>query len=96
MMDIDVWQMLGSVAAFSFTLGFVDQLRVTFQSKNTEGLSVLQWCMFAIASAIFIGYYGHLEQWMMFAVSIFGTMCCLSVLLMMFLFRQPKDYGTEK
>ncbi|TLS67845.1 hypothetical protein FE236_08250 [Mariprofundus erugo] len=86
-MNIDLWQLLGSAAALSFTLGFVDQLRITFKTREVDGLSLLQWLVFAAASAAFAAYYVHLEQWMMVAVSIFGTSCCVTMLALIFKFR---------
>jgi len=50
---IDIWQVMGSLAALAFTVGFVDQLRMTFKTRNVDGLSVLQWVAFAAASATF-------------------------------------------
>lgn len=82
MIDIDAWQLMGSVASIAFSLGFVDQLRVTWKTKNVEGVSLLQWCVFASASAIFAAYYGHLDQWLMLSVSVFGTICCFAVVVM--------------
>jgi len=75
---------MGSVAAMAFTLGFMDQLRVTFTTRNVDGLSRLQWCVFAAASAIFAAFYAHLEQWLMVAISILGTLCCLTILTLIF------------
>ncbi|EAU56023.1 hypothetical protein [Mariprofundus ferrooxydans] len=87
-MDIDIWQMMGSMAALAFTVGFVDQLRITYKTRDVEGLSLLQWVVFAAASATFAAYYVHLEQWMMVTVSVFGTLCCLTIIAMIFSFRQ--------
>ncbi len=87
-MNIDAWQMMGTVAALSFTVGFVDQLRLTYKTKNVDGLSLLQWAVFAAASGMFAAYYVHLEQWMMVAVSIFGTCCCLAIFAMIMRFRK--------
>lgn len=84
---IDGWQMMGTMAALSFTVGFVDQLRITYKTKNVDGLSFLQWAVFAAASGMFTAYYVHLDQWMMVAVSIFGTLCCLAILAMIMRFR---------
>jgi len=82
--DIDLWQMMGSLAALAFTLGFVDQLRITYKTRDVDGLSRLQWMVFAAASATFTAYYSHLDQWLMVAVSVFGTTCCLLILVMIF------------
>jgi len=38
----DGWQFMGSVAALSFTFGFVDQLRLILKTKDVDGLSLLQ------------------------------------------------------
>lgn len=88
-MDIDVWQMMGSLAAMAFLLGFIDQLRITWTSKNVEGLSLIQWLMFCCASTIFTFYYAHLDQWLMFVVSWFGSICCLLIVLMIVMYRRP-------
>jgi len=87
--DIDGWQMMGSLAALAFTVGFLDQLRMTYKTRNVDGLSLLQWLVFAAASAMFTAYYVHLEQWMMVVVSVFGTLCCLAILAMIMRFRKP-------
>jgi len=87
-LNIDTWQMMGSVAALAFTLGFLDQLRMTWKTRDVDGLSRLQWIVFAAASAMFAAYYSHLEQWLMVAVSVFGTLCCLAILAMIFKFRR--------
>ncbi len=87
-MEIDIWQMMGSLAAAAFTVGFVDQLRITWKTRNVDGLSLLQWSVFAVASGIFIAYYSHLDQWMMVAVSVFGTLCCISMMGMIARFRK--------
>jgi len=84
---IDGWQMMGTMAALSFTVGFVDQLRITYKTQNVDGLSLLQWAVFAASSGMFTAYYVHLDQWMMVAVSIFGTLCCLAILAMIMRFR---------
>lgn len=76
--------MMGSVAALAFTLGFLDQLRMTYKTRDVDGLSRLQWIVFAAASATFTAYYAHLDQWLMVAVSVFGTLCCLTILGMIF------------
>jgi len=81
---------MGSLAALAFTFGFVDQIRVTFRTKNVYGLSILQWMMFAAASTIFTAYYAHLTQWMMVGVSLFGTLCCLTIISMIFKYRQVR------
>jgi len=86
--EIDYWQLSGTVAAIAFTLGFLDQLRVTYKTRNVEGLSALQWLVFTSASMIFSAYYAHLEQWMMVTVSLFGTLCCLLIVLMIFKYRK--------
>jgi len=85
---IDGWQMIGTVAALSFTVGFVDQLRITYKTQNVEGLSLLQWAVFSAASGMFTAYYVHLDQWMMVGVSILGTLCCLAILAMIMRFRE--------
>ena len=85
---MDYWQLLGSIAALAFTVGFMDQLRVTYKTRDVDGLSLLQWMVFAAASAIFTVYYTHLEQWMMVSVSVFGTFCCLTIIGMIFSFRR--------
>ena len=87
-MVIDVWQMMGSIAALAFTLGFLDQLRLTFKTRNVDGLSLLQWMVFAAASGIFSAYYAHLDQWIMVSVSVFGTTCCLCMLAMILRYRR--------
>jgi len=87
--NIDGWQMMGSLAALAFTVGFLDQLRMTYKTRNVDGLSLLQWLVFATASAMFTAYYVHLEQWMMVVVSVFGTLCCLAILAMIMRFRKP-------
>jgi len=79
--------MMASMAALAFTLGFLGQLRMTFKTRNVEGLSLLQWAVFTAASATFAGYYAHLDQWMMVAVSVFGTICCLTILGMILRYR---------
>jgi len=86
--NIDIWQMMGSVAALAFTIGFIDQLRLTYKTRNVDGLSLMQWMVFAAASTIFTAYYVHLDQWMMVTVSVFGTLCCLLIVLMIFRFRR--------
>jgi MtN3 and saliva related transmembrane protein len=83
-MNIDAWQMMGSIAALAFSLGFLDQLRITFKSRNVDGLSLLQWMVFAAASGMFTAYYIHLDQWLMVSVSVFGICCCLMMLGMIF------------
>jgi len=87
-MHIDGWQLSGSLAALAFTIGFIDQIRMTHKTQDVTGLSVLQWMVFATASMIFAAYYVHLEQWMMVAVSVFGTLCCLLMLIMIFKYRR--------
>jgi len=82
-MNIDMWQLAGTIAAVAFTVGFVDQARVTFQTKDVNGLSLVQWCVFLFASTIFAAYYTHLEQYMMASVSGFGSLCCLSIVAML-------------
>jgi len=85
---IDVWQMMGALAAASFTVGFVDQLRVTIKTRNVDGLSLLQWAIFTAASATFTAFYMHLEQWIMVSVSTFGTGCCLIQSVMILHYRR--------
>lgn len=87
-MNIDTWQVMGSIAAVAFSIGFVDQLRITWKTKNVDGLSLIQWCVFATASGIFTAYYGHLDQWLMCIVSLFGTSCCLLIVMMIFHYRK--------
>jgi len=86
--SLDIWQLLGTLAAAAFTVSFVDQLRLTCKTRNVDGLSLMQWMVFAAASTIFAAYYAHLDQWMMVAVSVFGTLCCLLIVLMIFRFRR--------
>jgi len=79
---IDYWQVCGSLAAVAFTIGFVDQVRKTYKTRNVDGLSLVQWLVFAGASLMFTAYYIHLQQWLMVLVSAFGTVCCLLIVLM--------------
>jgi len=44
-MNIDVWQLMGTLAALSFTVGFVDQARVIYKIKCIEGVFEVQWMM---------------------------------------------------
>jgi len=90
--DIDGWQMMGSLAALAFTLGFIDQLRITWKTRNVDGLSLVQWIVFAAASGMFTAYYIHLEQWLMVSVSLFGTICCLLIITLIFRFRHAVQY----
>jgi len=90
-MNIDAWQMIGSMAALAFSLGFLDQLRMTFKTRNVEGLSLLQWLVFAAASGVFTAYYSHLDQWLMVSVSVFGAFCCLIMLGLIFRYRQINE-----
>ena len=90
-MEIDVWQMMGSLAALAFTLGYIGQLRTTYKTRNVDGLSMLQWMVFAAASSIFTAYYAHLDQLMMVAVSAFGILCCLTIIGMIFSFRRVAE-----
>lgn len=87
-MNIDIWQVVGSVAATIFSVGFVDQLRVTLKTKNVDGLSIIQWLIFSLASGIFAAYYAHLEQWLMFVVSVFGASCCLMIVSLIFKYKK--------
>jgi len=89
--SLDTWQLLGTLAAASFTIGFVDQLRLTYKMRNVDGLSLMQWMVFTGASAIFAAYYAHLDQWMMTTVSVFGTLCCLLIVLMILRFRRVAE-----
>ncbi|GAV20911.1 hypothetical protein MMIC_P1887 [Mariprofundus micogutta] len=93
MESIDGWQVIGSIAAAIFTLGFVDQLRVTLSTRNVDGLSIIQWCVFCLASAMFAAYYVHLGQWLMVSVSIFGTACCAIIVTLIFMFRNKSETG---
>ena len=86
----DYWQFLASIAGLIFTFGFIGQLRLTWKTRDVRGLSWSQWVTFLIASAMFSAYYAHLLQFMMFAVSLFGTLCCATLLLMMFFFREKR------
>lgn len=95
-MNIDLWQLMGALAASAFTIGFVDQLRVTIKSHNIDGLSLLQWAIFTAASAIFTAYYVHLEQWIMVPVSIFGTACCLMQSAMILRHRRMADLAGDE
>ena len=79
---MDYWQFFSTIAALFFTLGFIDQCRMTYKTRSVEGLSLLQWVAFTAASAIFVGYYAHLHQWAMVVVSILGTFCCLALVVM--------------
>jgi len=85
---MDYWQLLGTIAAISFTVGIVSQCRVTFKTQCVDGMSQLQWFVFSVASAMFVGYYTHLDQWMMVSVSVFGMLCCLAMLAMIFRIRR--------
>ncbi|MDQ6961440.1 MAG: PQ-loop domain-containing transporter [Mariprofundaceae bacterium] len=87
-MVVDAWQWVGSVAAVIFTVGFIDQLKVTWKSKDVDGLSQWQWFIFTIASSLFTIYYIHLEQWLMVGISAFGTLCCLSMVMMISYFKK--------
>jgi len=88
---IDTWQVIGALAATAFTVGFVDQLRMTIKTRNVDGLSLLQWAIFTTASAIFTVYYIHLDQWIMVAVSTFGTGCCLMQSVMILRLRRMES-----
>lgn len=90
-MGIDIWQVMGSLAATAFSLGFIDQLRLTVKTRKVDGLSLLQWLMFATASGIFTAYYIHLDQWLMVAVSLFGTLCCLSIVGLILHYRKTSE-----
>jgi len=79
---------MGALAAASLTVGFVDQLRVTIKTRNVDGLSLLQWAIFTASSVTFAAFYMHLELWMMVAVSIFGTACCLMQSAMIIRYRR--------
>ncbi|WP_038250931.1 SemiSWEET family sugar transporter [Ghiorsea bivora] len=87
---MDYWQLCGTVASVAFTVGFVGQLRTTYQTRNVEGLSLLQWLVFTMASSMFAAYYVHLEQWMMVSVSIFGAVVCLLIVLMVLKYRRSE------
>jgi len=88
---IDTWQVIGALAATAFTVGFIDQLRVTLKTRCVDGVSLLQWVVFAAASSIFTAYYVHLDQWIMVSVSTFGTLCCLSMMGMIVRFRRVAE-----
>ncbi|MBL1352803.1 MAG: hypothetical protein COA61_005635 [Zetaproteobacteria bacterium] len=87
-MHIDFWQLLASIAGIAFTFGFIDQIRVTYKTRNVHGLSMMQWLVFFAASAIFTAYYIHLEQWLMVVISIFGTLCCLMIVSMIIKYKE--------
>jgi len=87
-MNIDSWQLLASIAGIAFTFGFIDQIRVTRKTRNVHGLSMTQWLVFFVASAIFTAYYIHLEQWLMVIISVFGTLCCLIIISMIVKYKE--------
>ncbi|MDQ6952470.1 MAG: hypothetical protein Q9M15_02975 [Mariprofundaceae bacterium] len=87
-MHIDFWQLLASIAGIAFTFGFIDQIRVTYKTRNVHGLSMMQWLVFFAASAIFTAYYIHLEQWLMVIISMFGTLCCLMIVSMIVKYKE--------
>ena len=91
LVTIDIWQMVGSIAGFAFSVGFVEQVRMTYRTRNVDGLSLAQWLVFACASGIFTAYYAHLEQWLMVLLSVFGTLCCLIMLVMIRIYRQTVE-----
>ncbi len=86
---MDYWQLASALAASFFTFGFLDQCRLSYQTRNVEGLSLPQWLLFFLASTVFLAYYAHLEQWLMVAVSVLGTACCLAIVLMIIAYRKP-------
>ena len=85
---VDYWQILGSIAALIFSVGFVDQLRVTWVTKNVDGISLFQWFVFTIASGIFTAFYIHLSQWLMAVVSFLSTICCFLIVVMVVKYRK--------
>ncbi|MDQ6993798.1 MAG: PQ-loop domain-containing transporter [Mariprofundus sp.] len=88
---VDVWQMMGSLAAMAFTVAFLDQVRMTYKTRDVAGLSLLQWLIFGAASAIFVAYYAHLSQWLMVVVSILGTLCCMALVTMILKFKNSHN-----
>jgi len=85
---MDYWQLCGTFAAVAFTVGFIDQLRTTYQTRNVDGLSLIQWLVFVFSSGMFTAYYTHLQQWMMVSVSVFGMVCCTLIVMMIMKYRQ--------
>jgi len=81
-MSLDIWQYAASTAGMMFNISFVTQIRMTMKTRNVEGLSFSQWAIFALGSGVFVGFYAHLNQWIMANVSLFGMLCCLSMLFM--------------
>jgi len=88
MNSIDIWQIMGSCAGLFFTFGFLEQTIKSYKTRNVEGLSLIQWNIFAGTSAIFTAYYVHLDQWMLVSVSLFGTLCCTSMVYMILKFKK--------
>jgi len=83
---VDFWQATAALAGIIYTVGNIHQVRLTLKTRKTDGLSLPQWLMFLGASVVLTAYYAHLNQWMMFSVSVIGTACCamLSMLIVRF------------
>jgi len=84
---VDFWQTAAALAGVIYTLGNIHQVRLTLQTRKTDGLSLPQWLMFLGASIVFTAYYGHLDQWMMVSVSVIGIACCATLSLLIIRFR---------
>jgi len=91
MIAIDLWQTAAAISGITYTVGNIHQLRITIKTRKTDGLSLPQWVMFFGASVVLTAYYMHLNQWMMVSVSIVGTACCATLVLLILRFRNLQD-----
>jgi len=89
------WQTAASLAAIVFNLGYVIQLAKTLKSKDVSGLSILQWIGFSFGSFAYLGFYIDIEQWALSFLALFGLACCMSMVVMIFLFKKGKEYQVD-
>lgn len=76
---MDIFQLAASVAATTFTASMACQWIELEEVPVAQGLSLLQWIGFTLASLIFVIFYCHLEQFAMATISAFGMLMCARI-----------------
>jgi len=81
------WEVMAAIAAFTFNLSYLAQVRMTYDSRDVTGVSTMQWVGFTFGTLAFLGFYINMGKWMMVSVTLGGLFCCMYMLGMLVVFR---------
>jgi MtN3 and saliva related transmembrane protein len=89
-MVYDLWEVVGSAAAFLTMFAFLPQIFKAVKTKSIKDVSIFTLLQFALGVFLWMLYGMHLKNIIMIVANVFTLLSIVIILFLYFYYRRPK------